>query len=619
MSIYYKPSGSTNELLERIADELQFGANEFRIRKDTPSYVWCDFDAERFGPATDPQSGVHVILSGRLALSRKEWEIAKSLPYTGGLAARVILSRYIEGGVEAVVPFNGSSVLIIEDRRANTIHLLTDQFGYHPCFIYKEDDALNRVVTTFPDIILCDPDADHEYDVISMADFMSGWRATPPHTYYSAIKHVGAARHIIIDRVSGSYTSTEYWDPLEHEFYDSVDEAASALADAIEISIRERTDFSERPVYMVSGGADSRVLLFATENRSKAMGINLYERMANETKVAEDLCRTAKVGFQSIQRDKDFYPMHLPLITRWSGAMWSAEDAHYAGFAREIDKFDPDLVMTACTTDWIFKGYGFEKQNRRFMGKNIPFNKFINIRQEGFLPNHPATSPSHLSANIQERRDSWFSDCPDILSDPRDFQRVEDRRVRPTCYTVSVSGQIMARTFPYDTFLADSRIADCYAKIKPEWKLNNLVWGKAATKVCADAGNIVDANYGWSLDAGLAEKAIKFTSGWVGRRLKERINVGRSQPSEGYDRAPSSGSWPDYGWYAQNSPSLATLWNEASPIDRDRLRHIIGDDPWSCTLASWRADGHRLMRMSTLLAHWVECDARIARSKNASK
>ena len=59
---------------------------------------------------------------------------------------------------------------------------------------------------------------------------------------------------------------------------------------------------------------------------------------------------------------------------------------------------------------------------------------------------------------------------------------MEDRRIRPACYTVSVSGQIMYRIYPYDTFFADSRVAECYSRIHPDWKLNREVWGRAAAR-----------------------------------------------------------------------------------------------------------------------------------------
>src|SRR5262249_16730866 len=160
----------------------------------------------------------------------------------------------------------------------------------------------------------------------------------------------------------------------------------------------------------------------------------------------------------------------------------------------------PDLVMTACTTDWVFKGYGLEKTYYRLMGRDLPFKRYLKTRVLGFLPNHPLPAPKDFAPVIEQRMQDWFKGCASELVTERDQLEVEDRRVRPACYMVSVSGQIMYRTYPYDTFLADSRLAECYSRIPPKWKLNGEVWGKAAAKICKKAGSIVDSNYGWPVD-----------------------------------------------------------------------------------------------------------------------
>ncbi len=158
---------------------------------------------------------------------------------------------------------------------------------------------------------------------------------------------------------------------------------------------------------------------------------------------------------------------------RWSGAMWSAEDNHYLGVHDVVQQIGADLVMTACTTDWVFKGYGLEKTYRKFLGRNLPIKQFIDQRVDGFLPNYPLPAPAQYADAINDRMNNWFQGTPTILETDRDRLLVEDRRIRPTCYTVSVSGQIMYRTYPYDSFLADSRCCRLLCthpgKMETEW------------------------------------------------------------------------------------------------------------------------------------------------------
>lgn len=576
----------------------------------TPGWVWVDDQPERFAPALDAVTGVQVVSSGRLVWSAQEWSNAERLPYGGGLANRLLLERYLKAGPAAVTPYNGAAAIAIYDPRDGRLHVWTDQFGYHPCFVYRGDHSSLCIITTFPDLLLVDRSVQLTYDLVSMAEFIRGWRSTPPNTYFAEVKHAGAATHLTIDTRDQSVSKSEYWRPFEDEFYPSINAAADDLAAAVKVAIAERTAIAKRPVFFISGGADSRVLLFAAADRRQVTAVNLYERAATETEIARRLCEIAGCEFVSFQRDNDFYPRNLPDIVRWSGAMWSAEDSHYPGFADCIAELDADLVMTACTTDWVFKGYGLEKQHRSLAGRSLPIFAYQNLRVNGFLPNVPLPAPPAFAAAVEGRLADWFAGCPDRLSTPRERLTVEDRRIRPTAYTVSVSGSIMYRVFPYDNFLADSRVASCYSRTHPDWKLNRELWGKTAARICGDAGKIVDSNYGWRVDASMPEKLAMFAAGWVGRRVRSQP---RGTASES-DRPPSSGSWPDFGWYARHSPTLKRLWSSATTEERERMSMICGANPWNRPLTDWAADGLHLFRIVTLLCHWRETELRRTRA-----
>lgn len=259
--------------------------------------------------------------------------------------------------------------------------------------------------------------------------------------------------------------------------------------------------------------------------------------------------------------------------------------------------------MTACSTDWVFKGVALEKENVPFLGRNLPFFRYRDERMvDGFLPNVPRPAPPEFVEPVNERLASWFAGCPETLSNAQDRLIVEDRRIRPAAYLSGTSGSIMYRTYPYDTFLADSRVAACYSRTHPDWKLNRELWGKAAAILCVGAGKIVDANYGWRVNAPTFEKAFVFAAGWVGRRLRTRKTI----TTTGDDRAPSSGSWPELGWYALHSKTLRDMWESASSEERSRMEAICGFDPWRISLSKWANEGFLLFRLLTLLCHWRE-------------
>lgn len=438
MSLYFSPGEINKTRLQSVAREIARDGSSVVIEPGAAGYLWIGDTPERFGPALDERTGVRVVSSGRLVWSAQDWARSARLPYSGGFANRLIIERYLASGPSSVAPYDGSAVVVVHDPRDGTTHVWTDQFGYHPCYLYQGDNPQQCIITTFPDALLADPDARISYDLISMAEFVRAWRATPPNTYFVEVKHAGAAAHVTIDPKAGRVERAQYWTPFQDEFFPSLSAATDALAEAVRSAIAERTAVAERPVFFISGGADSRVMLFCAADRSRVIGVNLYEHEMSETQVARKLCEAAGCHFVAFQRDRDFYPRLLPEIVRWSGAMWSAEDCHYLGFADRVAEFKPDLVMTACTTDWVFKGYGLEKRYRSLFGRDLPFLVYTNERVDGFLPNVPLPAPSRLAEAVQERMSAWFDGCARQLSKLRDRLMVEDRRIRPASYTVSV-------------------------------------------------------------------------------------------------------------------------------------------------------------------------------------
>jgi hypothetical protein len=588
--------------LEAVAKCLRFGGESESSLLGPLSYVWLSFDRpDLFAPAHDPVSGIHVVAGGRLCWPASELRRAESLAFEGGLANRLLLEKFLARGPLGITPYNGAAAVLIWDPRTQDVHLFTDQFGYHPAFIYRGDQAVPAVFTTFPDAILADTDLDCTRDEVSMAEFVNSWRTTPPHTYYKYLKHAGAATHWRWHLPSGNSQQVNYWEPFENGFYETLTEASESLASAVSTAVHERTAMIAKSVFFVSGGADSRVMLYGADDPKKICGINIYEEVpTNESRISQALCERIGVQYIGTGRDGDYYPRMLVDNVRWTGAMWSSEDSHYLGMRELAMAQHPELVMTACTTDWLFKGYGLEKTNKEFLGKCLPIKKFLPNRVDGFLPNYPRPSPPEFADAIAQRLHAWFEGCPTQLTCDKDYLRLEDRRIRPACYTVSVSGQFMYRVFPYDTFLADSRVAECYARMPAKWKLNGEAWGKAAGIICERAKDIVDSNSGWRVNASLSSRLLSFGKGWVKRRLS---SFQTASPSSN-EHPPCYASWPDYGWYAKHSPRLQRFWNETSEQDRKRMTSLWGSDPWSRPLDDWSPAGLDLFRLLTLLQHW---------------
>ncbi len=592
---------SDRDRIAEAAGRLRFfGEPTDVISEDGFSAAWVGHDDPAlFGPARDPATGVRVLTSGRASWDELDWQRAERMSaYEGGLSNRLLLERFLQGGAPALDRPNGPCAVVVWDPRARFVHLWTDHFGYHPVFLYKPESVSEAIISTFPEAIAGDPSVSATLDEVSVAEFLSAWRITPPHTYYREIRYAGAATHTTWDLTSGRHEVSTYWRPHVEAPFPTCEAAAEELAHAISGAIRIRTLARLAPVAsFTSGGMDSRTVLFAAASPEHVTGLNLYDEPSHESEIARRLCQAAQVRYEGFQRDQDYYPRWLADGVRFSGAMWSHEDNHYLGTRERVLALGARTVFTTCTADWLFKGYGLEKSHRRLLGRNLPLQQFENRRVNGFLPNVPRTVPAALSPEVEARLEHWFAGTAVHFTADAERLQVEDRRVRPACYAVSVSGQIMYRVLPYDTFLADSRVADCYARVRAEWKLNSDAWGMAVRRVCAAGRTIEDANFGWAVGSSRAAKIVLFARGWIGRRL-------RRAPAR--SAGPATGSWPDLRWYIQNSPTLRAFWTSVSKDTRDVIVRSWGANPWAQPLEAWSGppnDLFRILTVAQLLEH----------------
>jgi hypothetical protein len=585
--------------IERAAERMRFFEETTIISSaEGFSFAWVGHDDPTlFGPARDPATGVRVITSGRVSWNESDWKHAETLDqYEGGLSNRLLLDRYLTSGPVGVERHNGPAALLVWDPRDEVLHLWSDHFGYHPVFLYQPERTEHAVIATFADAIADDSMVDVTPDETSMAEFLSAWRITPPHTYYAEIKHAGAAVHCRWDLRERSYSKRIYWTPFQEEKFPDIESAAEELAAAVTEAVRIRTLPRLAPIVCyTSGGMDSRAVLFAAANPADLIGVNLYDVPNKESAISKRLCAAAGVRYLGFGRDDDYYPRWLRAGARLSGAMWSQEDNHFLGTRALVRETGARTVITACTTDWLFKGYGLEKTYARLAGRNLPIKVFTHERINGFLPNEPRPVPAEFRAAVDARLEEYFSGTPRKLESDADWLAVEDRRIRPACYAVSVSGQIMYRVFPYDTFLADRRVADCYSRIRAEWKLNADVWAKAVQRICAGAREIEDANFGWRIGSSTPRKLVSFARGWIARRMKPSALATTGLATEG--------SWPNLDWYLSNSSTLRALWESRSGKAQEIISAAWGASPWATPLSDWASDPNAVFRILTLASH----------------
>jgi Asparagine synthase len=549
--------------------------------------AWVSADpVALFAPAHHAETGVWLVTAGRVAWEETEWQRAEKLNYTGGLSNRLLLDQYLAQGIAGIERHNGAAIVIVYDPRDRQVHLLTDHFGFYPAFLYRSHQTKHCVISSFPEAIAKTPQIQTTPDFISMAEFLCEWKTTPPHTYYQEIKYAGAASHWawnIADETWHTASqipqgSRTYWQPFQNEFFPNFNTAVKQLAAAVRHAVKIRTLPRLAPVATyISGGMDSRVIAYAANDSTDMIGFNLYDLPNREATIAQQICQAASIEYVGYTREADYYPKWLRLGVEISGAMWSAENNHFMGTLNTLQQRQVRTVLAAFAVDGLFKGGYLEQKYVQIWGRNLPFFQFVHKRSPGFMLESPArTPPPEFATAMAARLQEWMGEQPITLKTERDRLHVEDRRNRPCCYQPDVSDNMMFRVVPYDIFLGDRAIADCYSKIRPQWKINATVWSHVVAQICGR--EIVDSNRNWRPGAGNPEKFWVFARDWLQRKL---------QPARQAQGVATDGSWSDLGWYAAHSNTLREMWEGVEQSDRQLITQLWGSDPWSVPLAEW--------------------------------
>lgn len=555
-------------------------------------------DKTLWGNAFDPDSGIRVIIAGRIHLSQQEWNEAKKLlSFDGGIAGRYIIKKYLDNDINSIYKVIGPAVIIIWNPRSKSLEIINDHFGYYPVFVFRNNKNEIKIISSSPDSISKDTSVNVTKDELSFVEFLSAWRITPPNTYYNEIKYLGCAKHITCNLSENSCKEKEYWRPFQNSFYDNFDLASRNLESALRDSIGNITLPELGPVVnFTSGGMDSRAVLYCANERNSLIAFNMYDEPNFEASVAQQLCKECGVRYLGYPRDNDYYPRLIKDIVKVNEGMNPADDQHYLGVKEIVKALGAKTVISGCSTDWLFKGYGLEKEYIKFLGKNLPVTRLKNKRVDAFLPNYPNPVPEEYQKKIKERLLNWFGDVPTNFEKDIDWLLVEDKRIRPTLYAPSISGPSMYRIFPYDTFLASSVIADVYGKMPAKWKINSTIWSKTVSRIGGKAGKVIDANSGSKMGISLPHRLYDFGRGWIKRHLIQKNKSVNDKLATDY-------SWPNFGWYIRNSKTINKIWSETEHENKKIISGYLGYNPWDLSLDYWSKNHNDFFRILTILIY----------------
>lgn len=529
-------------------------------------------NARYWDPYYDTKTNTVFMIGGRNAFEDNVWHEIDPNPQEkglSGLVSRYLLTRYKNNTDKLACENNGACVLLIWDISNNRLTLITDRLGAFPVFCFE--NGFLHIATNADDIASsCKL---NKLDMGSMAEVLAFGTSVYPYTFYEDIKMLGAGMIYTWDLAElGRKSVSHYWEP-HYEPCTSMDEATDNIEEAFRAAIRRRTGpYSGKVGVFLSGGADSRTILFAARNPEQMTAISLYDKEVRELEIAKKLSQRAGASHLLFQRDENSYFDRAEEVMRVVGGMYNIVDSHFSFCLEQIQSENFDTLLSGCYTDYMFKGLLLNRKKVTLLGLNFGIEKCGPFQYWFYLWKKPISDRWSKIAleRLRERLDG-------LQVPPRnsmDRLVIESKRLVPiACEPDWLFRGLAWRTLPWDLLTCDTDIINAYLRTPIASKLNGVAFRKAADRICVKARDIPNSNNGLALNAS--------KSAMILHELKKQIFPKKTVISS------HQGIYANFQELIKTSSTLKKQWENKSVAEEDIISELLGYNPWSLSLDEW--------------------------------
>lgn len=561
---------------------------------DYPEFglVVTSSDEQRlWGPAAAADGSLLVVLCGRVALEENEWVAAENISGAGGLACKFIGESYRKKGIAAVEALSGNFAILIFDRHAQQFFVVTDRWGLFPAFRFGSGAAL--AFGSHADCLAQAVGEGSNFDETSFAEFILTCRLMAPNTYYKNVKALPVASTIKITLGNGAdREQVRQYFQIEHRPYgeDKIEDLAEEFAAAFRTAITKRTlPLLGRSAVALSGGLDSRTVLCAAPNREDLITFTCFDEENREFRIARDIAAAAGAKFIPLKRPFDYYGENAEIGIKISGALGCIASNHFLGFRSQLAELGIDNLLTGCYCDYVFKALAINKRYTRVTEhESVGGFKF-----SYYGPHYP--SDTALAQKLGERLQEIFSaDLRKYDSDERVMQ-VEKIRMFPLSYEEDLAERtIPQRTMGWFPPVGENGLLDVHLKMSCAMRLNRDLFVRMVKRICGpQVCAIADANTGAPVNASLLRET--FSSQWCRvEGLLRRLKGSKA----------TSGSWPNWKVYANQSPTIRELWSRPNANADDLFTRVLGKNRYKKQIGEYE-DIYQFLQLFTLKV-WLD-------------
>lgn len=210
----------------------------------------------------------------------------------------VVLHAYRTWGEAAFTRFNGQWALGLWQPARGALVLSRDPLGICPLY-YAEHAGRVVFASEVKALFVGEPDLPRAFDPVGLQQVLTFWTSVAPQTVFRGVRELEPGNVRIYQH--GSVAQRAYWQPrfptaAAPGFAGGIDDAASALREALETATRLRLERADVPVgCYLSGGLDSATVA-ALAKRARPEGLHTFSlRFADveldETPFQDELVR----------------------------------------------------------------------------------------------------------------------------------------------------------------------------------------------------------------------------------------------------------------------------------------------------------------------------------------
>lgn len=471
----------------------------------------------------ETQDHIFVVIGGPVLYFRNNRFLTESDPFAG---TEAIYRRWLSGAIEWDQDLSGPFSVLIVDKKAGHITYVTDLMMFIPVYRFRRENAL--FLGTHVDALARTANQTSHRDQVSLADFILHDAVTYPYTTYRNIRQASPA--CIMTETPDAVLSQEvYWLPKEGNPYESIDEAAMALREALERYVGRVTENMDEVAQFISGGEDSRVLLGLIPQDLRRHAFIFLDHMNREGKIAEKAARAYGVDFHAAFRSETHYLEILEEASDLVGSGHQYHHAHTLGFHEICGLTEYPAVFGGYLSDTLLKGL----YARKVRGSTrFPFLPEVFV--PGETRTQPVTCPLFSDAILEEinhRRIAHMERVREIRPETAHewfvIWPVTMRSGVPNIYT---NRRLVSS---YEVFLCHD-VVKIGAAVPIQWKLNRRLFHKATRAYLEPSKWMLHSNgmlpyFPWYLS-----KPVQFFV-WCWQKFAEWVGITKGNQGPWFD------------------------------------------------------------------------------------